>query len=199
MVWKGPRDATPEELRGDCYGRSGERKGALRGVSTMGSARRSEPFFRGEDATWLKDLRRVAAFRGLPPSSIGEEDFLALIHISVGQTGHRFQVVRAISIVSGFRRFWGYVCTYRALSQSNRQGSIDCVIVSMDDVLSLLVYSAIARCLGAKSVFISVSYTHLDVYKRQGCPWQAWRCICRLSFLRRFMTFSCGFLLVYSR
>lgn len=77
---------------------------------------------------------------------------------TMGQTASRFRLVRGISVISGFRRFWGYLSTARALYVSKTQKAIDCVIISLDDPLSLFVYASLARQLGSRSVFIFDEY-----------------------------------------
>jgi len=71
-----------------------------------------------------------------------------------GRYRSKLKIFRAISILSGFRKYYGYYTSCRCIAKRNSTNEYCCIIISTDTISSLFVYSLLAKKLGIRSIFI---------------------------------------------
>jgi|GEM_PF-566481 len=71
-----------------------------------------------------------------------------------GKYRHRNKLVRAVSILSKFRKFYGFFTAQREILRKSKTKTYDAIIISTDDITNLFFFSLITKHCKAKSIFI---------------------------------------------
>lgn len=77
---------------------------------------------------------------------------------SSGVYKSKHKLFRTLSVLTRYRRFVGFVSSYRLIHRQNRKNKIDCLILSSDAIDMLFVYSIVAKSIKSKLVFIFDEY-----------------------------------------
>lgn len=77
---------------------------------------------------------------------------------TIGRNKNRFKLLRAISILSGFRKIFGFIATCWKIIRHNKKRKFDALIISNDEILTLFVYSIFLKIIKVPSLFIFDEY-----------------------------------------
>ena len=75
-----------------------------------------------------------------------------------GRYSHRLKIIRALSILSGYRFIKAILGTSKIIHKKNIVNKYDCMIISSDKIIQLFSYSKLAKLLKIKSIFIFDEY-----------------------------------------
>jgi glycosyltransferase involved in cell wall biosynthesis len=88
-------------------------------------------------------------------------------YYTIGRFSNRFKVIRAISILSGYRKLIGFIATCRSININNKKYEYSCIILSTDQIASLFVYSILGKYLKVPFIFIFDEYPVPIIRHRQ--------------------------------
>jgi glycosyltransferase involved in cell wall biosynthesis len=71
-----------------------------------------------------------------------------------GKYASQYKIFRALSIISGYRYFIGFISTLLYIIREQKKESYKTILISNDDISYLLVYSLLAKLLKISSIFI---------------------------------------------
>ncbi len=75
-------------------------------------------------------------------------------YYTIGRYSNKLKILRAFSILSGYRKIIGFISTCMMLYQKNKQQKFSCIIISSDLLLNIFIYSLFAKIIHSKSIFI---------------------------------------------
>lgn len=71
-----------------------------------------------------------------------------------GRYRNRFKLLRAISILSKFRQYYGYYTSFNLIRKNARNNGYSSIIISTDLIPAIAIYSYLSKLIAAKSIFI---------------------------------------------
>jgi len=75
-----------------------------------------------------------------------------------GRYKSKSKLFRAISVLSGYRKIWGYITCWIKIIKNNKKLNIDFLIISSDYIPNLFIFGLLAKRINAKSIFIFDEY-----------------------------------------
>lgn len=88
---------------------------------------------------------------------------------SIGKFRSRYKLIRAIAILSGYRKIFGIINTCFAIQKKSKINKYDCIIISTDQILPLFCYSFLSKIIKSKSVFIFDEFPVPIRHKLKNC------------------------------
>ncbi|MFW5803823.1 MAG: glycosyltransferase [bacterium] len=70
----------------------------------------------------------------------------------------KFKIVRAFSILSGYRKISGYLNTWRKIKKYHKENPVSSIIISTDYIPTLYLFGLLAKRINVKSIFIFDEY-----------------------------------------
>jgi glycosyltransferase involved in cell wall biosynthesis len=79
-------------------------------------------------------------------------------YYSSGRYRSKYKILRGLSIITRFRKIYGYFSSSLKIWSLSKSKKYSCLIISADEIVPLYIYSTLAKIIGTKSVFIFDEY-----------------------------------------